>query len=381
MKILCMPQAFKGCLTAMEAAEAMARGVREALPGAAVDVLPMADGGDDTLEVLVRATGGRLLSGDVRGPGGRPVRARWGVLGDGETAVVEMAQASGLRLLSPQEMDPRTTSTYGTGQLILAALDEGYRRIIVGVGGSATVDGGTGAAQALGARFLDREGRTLPPGGAALARLASIDLRGLDAGVTEAKITVACDVDIPLCGQQGAWRFAAQKGATPEVMRELEAALERFGLVVAESLGVDLRSMPLAGPAGGLSGGLHAFAGARLAPGADLVLDLTGAGRRIPQADLVVTGEGTLDSGSFTGKGPAVVATKAREAGVPVIAVVGQLGDDLPDLAEQGIHTVEALVDHADGPQEALARARELVPRVTAAALRRFLASSALRYN
>ena len=376
-----MPLAFKGCLTASEAAEAMAAGVRRALPDADVVALPMADGGDDTLEVLVGSTGGRMMAADVRGPAGRPVHARWGVLGDGETAIVEMAQASGLRLLSPEEMDPRTTSTYGTGQLILTALDQGYRRIIVGVGGSATVDGGTGAASALGARFLDRGGRTLPPGGAALAGLHSIDLTGMDNRLRETTMTVACDVDMPLCGEHGVWTFAAQKGATPEVEGELAAALEWFGQVVAERCGVDLRSMPLAGPAGGLSGGLHAFVGAGLLPGAELVMELTGAGERIREADLVIVGEGTLDGGSFRGKGPGSIAAHARSAGVPVVAVVGQVGDGVPDLADAGIRVVEPLVDHANGVEEALARALEIIPLAAAAAVRRFLESSPLRYN
>ncbi|MCI0769587.1 MAG: glycerate kinase, partial [Chloroflexi bacterium] len=246
---------------------------------------------------------------------------------------------------------------------------------------SATVDGGTGAAAALGARFLDRGGRTLPPGGAALAGLHSIDLTGMDNRLRETTMTVACDVDMPLCGEHGAWTFAAQKGATPEVEGELAAALEWFGQVVAERCGVDLRSMPLAGPAGGLSGGLHAFVGAGLLPGAELVMELTGAGERIREADLVIVGEGTLDGGSFRGKGPGSIAAHARSAGVPVVAVVGQVGDGVPDLADAGIRVVEPLVDHANGVEEALARALEIIPLAAAAAVRRFLESSPLRYN
>ena len=370
-----MPQAFKGSLHALHAAAAMTEGVRRVLPEAEALAVPMADGGDDTLDVLIGATGGRYLHAEVTGPTGLRTRARWGVLGDGQTAVVEMAQASGIRLLGPHELDPLNSTTAGTGQLIREALDAGCRKLIVGVGGSATVDGGAGAVQALGARFLDASGAELPPGGAALARLASIDLASLDPRVGESSILVACDVNMPLCGPRGAWRFAAQKGATPEAARELAVALERFGWMVAESLGVDLRSMPLAGPAGGLSGGLHAFLGAQLAPGPDLVLEATGIGQRVQEADLVIIGEGKMDGNTFWGKGPSVVAAQAHRAGVPVLAVVGQLGEDTPDLPSLGILEVETLVQHAASEEEALACAEGLVTIATQEALRRYVRS------
>ena len=377
MRVLCMPQAFKGSLHALHAAAAMAEGVRRVLPEAEAHAVPMADGGDDTLDVLIGATGGRYLSTEVTGPSGLLTRARWGVLGDGQTAVVEMAEASGIRLLLPHQRDPLNTTTAGTGQLIQAALDAGCRKIIVGVGGSATVDAGTGAAKALGARFLDSSGSELPSGGAALARLARIDLASLDPRVHECSIRVACDVNIPLCGARGAWRFAAQKGATPEGGRELAKALEWFGGMVAESLGVDLRSMPLAGPAGGLSGGLHAFLGAQLVAGPDLVLEATGIGQHVLEADLVITGEGKMDGTTFWGKGPGVVAAQARRAGVPVLAVVGQLGEDTPDLPSLGFLEVETLMRHAASEEEALACAERLVTIATQEALRRYVRSEA----
>ena len=373
MKVLCMPQAFKGSLGALEAARAMARGVRRVLPKATVRLLPMADGGDDTLDVLLASTGGRYFSAQVMGPTGRPVRARWGVLGDGETAVIEMAQASGLRLLRPHEMDPLRATTFGTGQLIKEALDAGYRRLIVGVGGSATVDGGAGAAQALGARFLDAQGHPLPFGGAALGRLHSIDLANLDPRLGACTVRVACDVDMPLCGPGGAWTFAAQKGASSAAMEQLAGALERFGQVVAEALGVDLRSMSLAGPAGGLSGGLHALLGAELLLGADLVLEVTGMASHMEKADLVLIGEGRLDGQSFRGKGTLVIAARAREANVPVVAVVGQVSEGLPELEAWGIAEVETLVDHARSVEEAQAQAKGLVAQATQQALSRFL--------
>ncbi len=368
-----MPQAFKRTLSAMDAARAMAEGVRRVLPGAEIELLPMADGGDDTLDILVGATGGAYRSAQVQDPFGRTVTAQWGVLGGGRTAVIEMARASGLRLLAPDELDPRRASTYGTGQLIGAALDAGYRTIIVGVGGSATVDCGTGAASALGVRFLDGRGRQLPPGGAALARLAAIDVSALDPRVRQADITVACDVEMPVCGPRGAWTFAAQKGATPAVAQELAAALEQCCRVVHAALGIDLAPMPFAGPAGALAGGLHAFCGARLASGAGMVLELTGAGARIGQADLVITGEGTLDCTSFAGKGTGAVAARAREAGVPAIAVVGQTGRDLPGPASTGFRAMETLVQHARSLEEAMARPAEHIATATAAAVARFL--------
>ena len=223
-----MPQAFKGSLSAHEAARAMARGCRAALPQAEAVALPMADGGDDTLDVLVGATGGQYFEAEVRGPLGAPARARWGALGGGGTAVVEMARASGLRLLDPARLDPRAASTYGTGELIREALDRGYREILVGMGGSATVDGGAGALSALGVRFLDAAGGLLPPGGAALGALATIDAAGLDRRLAEARVRVACDVDIPMTGPEGPRKFMAQKGCNDDDMNLLSACLDTY---------------------------------------------------------------------------------------------------------------------------------------------------------
>lgn len=368
-----MPQAFKGCLKALDAAQAMAAGVKLAAPDAAVHVVPMADGGDDTLDVLMVVAGGRRHSSEVVGPDGRSVKAEWGVLKDGETAVIEMAQASGLGLLTPAQRDPRVTTTFGTGQLVLAALEAGYRNLLVGVGGSATVDGGTGALSALGVRFLDARGWPLPPGGAALADLASIDTSGIDPRLRESSIRVACDVDMPLCGPGGAWKFSAQKGATPEVARELDRALEHYGKVVLDTVGIDIRNMPLAGPAGGLSGGLHALLGAKLERGAELVLEATGWARRLEEADLIIVGEGGINDTTFRGKGPGTIANLARMHGIPVVAVVGQIADDAPDLASEGIAGVRTLMSYVGTEAEACARARELIARASQEAVQEWL--------
>ena len=338
-----MPQAFKGSLSAHEAANAMARGCRAALPQAEAVALPMADGGDDTLDVLVGATGGQYFEAEVRGPLGAPVRARWGALGGGGPAVVEMARASGLRLLDPARLDPRAASTYGTGELICAALDRGYRDILVGVGGSATVDGGAGAVSALGVRFLDAAGDPLPPGGASPGALDSIDLADLDPRLADTRLRVACDVDIPMTGPDGPRKFMEQKGCDADDMDLLSDCLERYCEVVRASTGVDLLATPRSGPAGGLAGGLHAFLGAELLNGAALVLDFIGPTARFGAADLVLTGEGRLDLGTLDGKGTLAVAHAACAADVPVIAVCGRIDLTPEELLPHGVVMSEEL--------------------------------------
>jgi len=352
-----MPQAFKGTLSAHEAAEAMAQGCRSALPDAEAVALPMADGGDDTLDVLVGATGGEYFEADVCGPLGAPVRAQWGALGGNGPAVVEMARASGLRLLDPARLDPRAASTFGTGELIRAALDRGYRDILVGVGGSATVDGGAGALSALGVRFLDAAGEPLSPGGAALGALASIDVDGLDARLEECRVRVACDVDIPMTGPEGPRKFMEQKGCDEADMDLLSACLDRYCAVT----GVDLLATPRSGPAGGLAGGLHAFLGAELLNGAALVLDFIGPAARFEKADLVLTGEGRLDAGTLDGKGTLAVAHAARDAGAPVVAVCGRIDLAPEDLLPHGVVASEGLGEGAspDAPPEQAAASVE----------------------
>jgi len=369
MRVLIAPQEFKGSLTARDAAGAIARGLRQVLVDAELDLLPMADGGPGTLDVLVEATRGRFFDADVRGPLRQPVPARWGVLGDGRTAIVEMAEASGLVLVGTEERDPRRATTFGTGELLRAALDADYRRIIVGVGGSATNDGGAGLAQALGARLLDGAGNELPPGGGPLARLARIDVSGLDVRLRGCEIVVAADVTNPLCGPDGASRvYGAQKGASEAAARELDDALAHFAQIVKRDLGIDKANVPGAGAAGGLAYGLLVFCGATLRPGFEVVAGAAGFSERLARADVVVTGEGRLDRQTAFGKTAAGVARAAREAGKRAVAIVGSIEGGRESEAARLFDAVFALTPDLASPEEATGRAAELVARAAEAA-------------
>jgi glycerate kinase len=370
-RILVAPDSFKGSLTAVEAASAMERGVLTAWPGSLVEKIPIADGGEGTVEAMVMATGGHFESRTVRGPLGEPVTARWGVLGDGRTAVLEMAAASGLTLVPHGRRDPRIASTFGTGELVLAAMDAGYRRIVVGIGGSATNDGGTGMARALGVRFLDDAGNPLPEGGAALAGLASVDLATADARLPGVEILVACDVDNPLTGPRGASAiYGPQKGATPEMVRELDLALARLAHVATRATGRDVSGLAGAGAAGGLGAGLLFFTPARLMPGVDLVLDAARFDDRVRGASLVLTGEGRTDHQTAMGKAPVGVARAARRHGVPVWLVSGSLGPGAEAVQPHGIHRIHAAAPPGMPVEEAMARAAELLESAVAASLR-----------
>jgi len=345
MRIIVAPDSFKGSVSALGVAEAMERGIHAVFPEADVLKVPIADGGEGTVEALVAATGGRLLHTEVRGPLGDPVRAHWGVSGDGTTAFLEMASASGLPLIPKERRDPRITSTFGTGELMKAALDAGLRKLVIGIGGSATNDGGTGMARALGVRFLDAEGRDLPEGGAALARLTRVDLSGLDPRLAECALLVACDVDNPLCGPRGASAvYGPQKGATPEMVAELDAALGVFARIAAQATGRDIALSPGAGAAGGLGAGLLFFTPASLRPGVAIVLETTGFEALVQGADLVITGEGRTDFQTAMGKAPVGVAAVARRHGVPVICLSGGLGDGAEDVLAHGIDALASTV-------------------------------------
>jgi glycerate kinase len=348
MRVLICPQEFKESLTAREAAEAIARGIRRALPDADVDVAPMADGGPGTVEAVLASVAGERKRAPAHDPLGRGVDAVWAVLDEKRTALIEMAAASGLALLRPEERDPRLTSTYGTGQLIRAALDAGCRRMIVGVGGSATNDGGAGMAQALGARLLDAEGKDLPPGGAALAHLNRIDVSGMDARPADCEVIVAADASNPLTGPTGAsFVYGLQKGGTAEIVAELDSALEHYAEVVRRDLGVDIAALPGAGAAGGLGGGLVAFLKARITSGAELVAEAIGLPDRLARADVVFTGEGRLDAQTAYGKTVAAVARLAKERSRPVIALAGSVMGGYEDVTSYGL---DAVVPIANGP-------------------------------
>ena len=371
MKVLVAPDSYKGSLSALAVAEAIERGVRAVFPDADVAKVPIADGGEGTVDALVVATGGRVIESEVHGPLGEPVRARWGVLGGGGTAVIEMAAASGLPLLPAGRRDPRVTTTRGTGELIRAALDAGLHHLVLGIGGSATNDGGTGMAHALGARFLDGEGRELPEGGAALARLARIDLSGLDARIARAEILVACDVDNPLTGPRGASAvYGPQKGATPEMIRELDAALARYGEVARAATGRDVSGSPGAGAAGGLGAGLLFFTPAKLRPGVEIVLEITGFDARVRDADLVITGEGRTDFQTAMGKAPVGVAAAAKRHGVPVVCLSGGLGEGADDVLAKGIDALASTLPAPMTLEEAMAGGASLVEAAAARACR-----------
>ena len=371
MKIVIAPDSYKGSTYASDAARAMEVGVRRVLPDAEVVLVPVADGGDGTLETLVETSGGRIITSDVTGPLGEPVSAQWGAMGDGVTAVAEMARTSGLALVRLENRDPLNATTYGLGEVILEALDAGFRRFILGIGGSATNDAGAGMAQALGVRLLDAGGAELPPGGAALASLASVDASGLDPRAADADFDVACDVNNPLTGPEGASAvYGPQKGATPAMVEQLDSALANFAEVVKRDLGTDVDGVPGSGAAGGLGGGIMAFLEGRLRPGVDIVLDTVDLASRLDGADLIITGEGCMDFQTVYNKAPIGVARLAGERNIPVIGVSGSLGDGFTDVHEYGIAAAVAITHAPMTLDEATDRVAELIASATEQAVR-----------
>lgn len=347
MKIVIAPDSFKESLSAPDAAAAIERGVKQAFPGAHTVCVPMADGGEGTVEAVLAATGGQWRKTWVQGALGESLEASWGWLDDA-TAVIEMAAAAGLEQTPADQREPLRASSGGVGQLILAALDAGAKRIILGLGGSATNDGGAGLLTALGVRFLDKLGQPLLPGGAALAELDRLDVTGLDPRLALITLVIASDVDNPLCGPQGASHtFGPQKGATPDDVALLDNSLRRFADVCARDLGHDLRDAPGAGAAGGLGFAGHAFLNASFRPGVEVVAELGNLAQAMEGATLAFTGEGRMDAQTLRGKTPAGVARIAQRAGVPVVALAGSLGDGYEDLHTGGITAAFSL---APGP-------------------------------
>jgi len=343
--VVVAPDKFKGTLTASEVAEALAKGVRGAIPHASLTLRPIGDGGEGTIDALLLAHGGRVSTKQVSGPVGGQVEASLAHLADGSCAI-EMAGAAGLTLVDLDRRDALASSTLGLGELISAALDEGERRILVGLGGSASTDGGTGAARAVGWRFLDRGGAELPLGGASLRDLARIDSSGVRPEIAAATIVAACDVDNPLLGDAGAARvFAPQKSASPEEVEILEEGLTILAARIKEDLGLDVAEAPGSGAAGGTGAGLRAFFGAELGPGFEVVARATNLREEIEQADLVVTGEGSLDDQSLGGKAPIGVARIARDFQVPCYAVAGEVSADPGALKREGILGSASLVE------------------------------------
>ena len=365
-RYLCAPDSFKESLTAIEAARAMAQGIENADHDAEVRCLPMADGGEGTARALVDATGGSMRAVPVHDPLGRPVEGHFGLLADGTTAVVETAEASGLALLEAKERNPLIASSYGTGELMLAAVRSGAKRIIVGLGGSATNDAGAGLLQALGVRLLDKNGNDLAHGGAALANLTTIDISTMDPALKNVAITAACDVTNPLTGPTGASAvFGPQKGASKDDVATLDAALAHFAQVIDSQLGVAVNDVPGAGAAGGIGAALKGFLNAEFRPGIAIVIEQSGLDAAAQWADVVFTGEGSIDFQTKFGKTPAGVAETAKRHGKPVIAVAGHIGTGIDELHEVGIDAVFGIAPGAASLSELLADAAANVTRTT----------------
>lgn len=357
LKIGIAPDSFKGTLTSLQAANRIEKGLRKAIPDILIVKIPVADGGEGTVRAIVESTRGRFVRRTVKNPLGRNIRAEFGITGDGKTAVIEMAAASGLALLKLKERNPMKTSTFGTGQMIKAALDLGAHKVLVGIGGSATTDGGMGMARALGVKFLDKQGRQIRDCGGALKDLARIDMGGLDPRVEKTSFEVACDVDNPLTGKKGAAHvYGPQKGATPAMVRQLDANLRNLARIIRRDVGVDILRVPGSGAAGGLGGGLMAFVGGVLRPGVDIVMDSVQLEKRLRGCDLVITGEGSMDGQTVYGKTPAGVARIAKKLRLPVIAVCGRLGEGVHNVLKVGIDAYTATLEHSIRNEEDIPR-------------------------
>jgi glycerate 2-kinase len=362
MKVVIAPDSFKDSLSAQGVAEAIALGLAQVWPQATLVKCPMADGGEGTVESILAACAGELRHSRVRGPLGAPVEAAWGWLPHTQTAIIEMAEASGLQLVPPGQRDACISSTFGTGELIRAALDAGAQRVILAIGGSATNDGGAGAMQALGLKLLDAQDQALVPGGLALAQLARLDLSELDPRLAQVRFDIAADVNNPLCGPHGASAiFGPQKGASPAQVQQLDQALGHFAERCAQALGKDVSDEPGSGAAGGLGFAAKAFLGAQFQAGVEVVAELVGLADAVKDADLVITGEGRFDAQTLRGKTPFGVARIAKQHGVPVVVIAGTLGEGYQELYGHGIDAAFAVTSGPMSLEQACAEAPRLL--------------------
>lgn len=362
MNIVIAPDSFKGSLTAGEVCNYVEKGIKKVIIDANIVKVPMADGGEGTVQSLVDATSGQIVKKTVKGPLLNEVEAFYGILGDGKTAVIEMAAASGLPLISDGERNPLKTTTYGTGELIKDAVDKGCKKIIIGIGGSATNDGGTGMAIALGAKFLDTNGDSIGFGGGELAKIAKIDLTSFNSLLKDVTIIAACDVDNPLCGEKGAsYVYGPQKGATKEMVEILDKNLFHYGKLLEMKFNKKIIDYPGAGAAGGLGAGLLAFLNAQLKRGIDIVTEVTGLEEKVSQADLVITGEGKIDFQTSFGKTPYGVAMISKKYNKPVIAIAGGIGKGAEELYNMGIDSIFSIVDGPLSLEEAIKNSAQLV--------------------
>jgi glycerate kinase len=359
-KIVLAPDSFKESMTAKTVCESLEKGITKIFPHVSCIHVPMADGGEGTMQSLVDATGGKIYEAKVKGPLGNPVTAQYGISGSGDMGVIEMASASGLHLVPMENRNPCLTTTYGTGELIKACLNHGVKKLLIGIGGSATNDGGAGMLQALGGKLLDANGKDLSFGGLALKDLHKIDLSDVDIRLRDVDIDVACDVDNPLIGEKGASKvFGPQKGANEEQVELLEAALSHYGDIIEDQLEIDVKNFSGAGAAGGLGAGLMVFLNGKLKKGIDLVIDYVKLEENIAEADLVITGEGSLDSQTFHGKTPLGVSKLAKKYNVPVIGIAGRLGDGIEGLYDEGFTAIFSIVDGVISLDEALDKGPE----------------------
>lgn len=368
LKFVVAPDSFKESCTALEACQAMAAGIRRVFPDAEIVEVPMADGGEGTTQALVDATAGRIIEKEVTGPLGDPVVADLGILGDGQTAVIEMASASGIHLVTKEDRNPLITSTYGTGQLIKECLDMGIQNIILGIGGSATNDGGSGMARALGLRFLDANGNDIPEGGGHLDQLDQIDLSGVHPGLAACEIAIASDVSNPLYGEHGASAvFGPQKGATPEMVQQLDKNLQHYDQIIQRDVHKNVGQIPGSGAAGGLGAGLLAFTNSHLETGINLVIEYTGLKDKLQGADYCLTGEGQIDFQTKFGKTPYGVmkTAKAIEPNIKVIAIAGSLGEDIETLYDEGFDGVFGTIPNASDLQTLLQDGKQNIQRTT----------------
>ena len=364
--IVLAPDSFKESMTAKEVCEAMERGIRKANSQIRCIHVPMADGGEGTMQSLVDATGGRVYSKEVVGPLGNNVVAEYGILGNGEIGVIEMASASGIHLVDSEKRNPLITTTFGTGQLIKACLDKGVKKLLIGIGGSATNDGGAGFIQALGGRLLDENGDDLSYGGGALAKLHTIDLSNLDERLKYVSVEVACDVNNPLCGKEGAsYVFGPQKGATREMIEILDQNLSHYAEVIKEQLGKDVISKAGAGAAGGLGAGLMAFLDVKLKSGIEMVIEYANLEEKVRDADMVWTGEGSIDFQTQYGKTPLGVAMIAKKYNKTVIALAGRVGNDIDVLYDKGIDAIFGIMRGVTSIEEALVKGPENVEKTS----------------
>lgn len=377
MKIIIAPDSFKGSLTSSQVCAAIKKGIRKADENIDIVSIPMADGGEGTVDALMNSLGGSKIQVWVKDPLFRRIKAQYGILEDGKTAVIEMASASGLALLSLKERNPMNTTTYGTGELIKDALDRGCRNFIIGIGGSATNDGGIGMAAALGAKFYDREKNTIELTGSGLLKLDSIDLSQLDPRVKECNFRIFCDVENPLYGIQGAaYVYGRQKGADDDMIERLDMGLRRLSEIIERDLGKSVASIPGAGAAGGLGAGLVAFLNAKLEKGIDLLMETIGFEEQIKDADLIITGEGKMDEQTKYGKTIFGIIKAARKQGIPVVGICGSIGDGVEELYIEGLNSVFSIVNRPMPLWQSIEQTSELLTSTAENVIRLFLKAS-----